>query len=455
MVPKFHGGLRSQLLFMSAYCFGLPSREPIRLIKCPVGVLRITRCEPSARMTSLALIVESLSSGFGSLGATCVLCGFTFFAGFDCIVVSHHETQLLWKMDFLLSCSKKRVSFLSSSTISFGLLAPESSSPSSPDCSSSSSAGAPNVVIPVLVLEPMTPGVPLLAKLVNLEPPPRPPKPPPKPLPSFPKPEAPEPKVEEPALAKGEAVEARPPKALVVGAGLAPSSPGAGVLPGLAKLERVLFWPSVPKADVEEPASAPKADEAKALVVDEGFSVGDLVVAREAKGEDAEVFAKPLPAGILVVGLGCCAGSSAIFPSDSMVAFASDVVSVCFGCSGSRGRWRRRLRCVHRYWLVISFEFTRLALARLFNNLVLNIFVAVAVVSADCGTLLMVAFLNLSLRGLSPPSVSEACDSLGDVGILVAKVVEAARSDEAAQSVSVDTAMRTRWWRRKFNRLVS
>ncbi|KAH0358082.1 hypothetical protein KCU83_g206, partial [Aureobasidium melanogenum] len=72
--------------------------------------------------------------------------------------------------------------------------------------------------------------------------------------------------------------------------------------------------------------------------------------------------------------------------------------------------------------------------------------VAVAVVSADCGTLLMVAFLSLSLRGLSPPSVSEACDSLGDVGILVAvmlagkaaKVVEAARSDEAAQSVSVD-----------------
>lgn len=50
------------------------------------------------------------------------------------------------------------------------------------------------------------------------------------------------------------------------------------------------------------------------------------MLAREANGEDAEVFAKPLPAGILVVGLGCCADSPVLFPSDSIVAFASDAV---------------------------------------------------------------------------------------------------------------------------------
>lgn len=32
----------------------------------------------------------------------------------------------------------------------------------------------------------------------------------------------------------------------------------------------------------------------------------------------------------------------------------------------------------------------------------------------------MEAFLSLSLRGRSPPSVSETCDSFGEVGILVA-----------------------------------
>jgi hypothetical protein len=31
----------------------------------------------------------------------------------------------------------------------------------------------------------------------------------------------------------------------------------------------------------------------------------------------------------------------------------------------------------------------------------------------------MVAFLSLSLRGRSPPSVSETCDSFGEAGILV------------------------------------
>ena len=124
--------------------------------------------------------------------------------------------------------------------MSLGLLTPASLSSSSPDCSSLSSAGAPNAVIPVFVLDPMTPGVPLLAKLVNFDPP-RLPNPPPKPLPSFPKPEAPDPKPEDPAVAKGDAPAARSPKALCFGAGFAASSPGAGVVPGLAKLDRVLF----------------------------------------------------------------------------------------------------------------------------------------------------------------------------------------------------------------------
>jgi hypothetical protein len=39
---------------------------------------------------------------------------------------------------------------------------------------------------------------------------------------------------------------------------------------------------------------------------------------------------------------------------------------------------------------------------------------------AAWGALLMVAFLSLSLRGRSPPSVSETCDSFGEVGMLVA-----------------------------------
>lgn len=45
-------------------------------------------------------------------------------------------------------------------------------------------------------------------------------------------------------------------------------------------------------------------------------------MARDANGDAAEVFANPLPAGILMADLVC---SCPVFPSGSMVAFASDV----------------------------------------------------------------------------------------------------------------------------------
>ena len=71
-------------------------------------------------------------------------------------------------------------------------------------------------------------------------------------------------------------------------------SSGFGV--GLAKLERPLVLPSDPKPDDDDPESAPKADDLKALSA--GCACAeDLEPESVANGDEAEVFEKPLEVG--------------------------------------------------------------------------------------------------------------------------------------------------------------
>jgi len=140
------------------------------------------------------------------------------------------------------------------------------------------------------------------AKEESFEPPPKPPPLPPpnaEPPPSFPNPD-PEPNAE-PVLDPNAEVAPKVPPKVDVGALFKVSSTlSSGAGDGLAKLDRPPVLPSDPKPEAEEPESAPRADDLKAL--SEGCACEEVGLVPESveNGDAADVLEKPFDAGYMI-----------------------------------------------------------------------------------------------------------------------------------------------------------